>query len=146
MLTIMLLRIMLLIMTKFVDSKDKFHADDDAPDKDVDADSEDNFHGVSADNDENVYSEDNCHADAVANDGNADSEDNFHADDSIEFVSQQQWSAAGAFPFFNTLLSVVPYIESSFTYIQLLVHFFFNTLPSDDTLPFAPYVLCSMSF
>ena len=132
MLTIMLLRIMLLIMTKFVDSKDKFHADDDAADKDVDADSEDNFH-----------------ADAVANDGHADSEDNFHADDSIEFVSQQQWSAAGAFPFFNTLLSddaVVPYIESSFTYIQLLVHFFFNTLPSDDTLPFAPYVLCSMSF
>ena len=87
----------------------------------------DKFH-VCPDNDENVDSEDNCHADAVANDGNADSEDNFHADDSIEFVSQQQWSAAGAFPFFNTLLSDdanVPYIERSFTYIQLLVHFFF---------------------
>ena len=85
--------------------------------------------------------------DTFLHDDGADSEDNFHADDSIEFVSQQQWSAAGAFPFFNTLLSddaVVPFAQCvpctcictflklllCFTYIKLLVHFFFNTLPS----------------
>ena len=42
--------------------------------------------------------------------------------------------------------AVVPYIERSFTYKQLLVHFFFNTMPSDDALPFAPSVLCNMCF
>ena len=109
----------------FPNSKVKFHADNGAADNDVDADSEDNFHGVSSDNDENVDSEDNCHADAVANDGNADSEDNFHADDSIEFVSQQQWSAAGAFPFSNTLPSddaVVSYHSHTKRRKKLYIH------------------------
>ena len=46
--------------------------------------------------------------------------------------------------FYHTI--VIPNVERSFTYIQLLVHFSFNSLPSDDTLPFAPYVLCTICF